>query len=307
MTVEVWLARFREGLLLQGKRPRTLHGYHCEVRQFLEFLADRGLEEPHQIQRQDVQAYQVSLHRRRKPNGDPITLVTQNTKMAAVLTFLKFLHQQNYVLVNPGEGVELPRTLAPLLPKLPSEEEVVRLLEAPDASTPLGLRDRAILELLYSSALRNTELRELALGDVDTQRLEVRVREGKGGKGRVVPLGEPAAAWVEEYLRGGRGFLLQSQDSGKLFLTYQGKPLTRVSALTQMVRKYAELAGLPQRVTPHILRHCCATHMLARQARLRHLQELLGHASANTTQRYTRVDFSELRESHRRFHPRESL
>lgn len=307
MQIEKWVEAFSDGLAISGKRPRTIRSYRVELCQFLGFLADHGLEEVHQIQRQDVQAYQVALHRRRKPNGDPITLSTQATKMAAVLAFLDFLQRERHLLLNPARDLELPRPPKPLLPELPSEEEVLRLLEAPDTSTPLGLRDRAILELLYSSALRNTELRQLKLGDVDLQRLEVRVRDGKGGKPRLIPMGEPAAAWLEEYLRRGRGFLLQAHDPGHLFLTFRGGPIRKVGSLSSTVKKHAEAAGLRQRVTPHILRHSCATHMLKRQARLRHLQELLGHASADTTQRYTQVELAELREAHQRFHPRESF
>jgi integrase/recombinase XerD len=190
--------------------------------------------------------------------------------------------------------------------KLLTEAEVLRLLSAPATTTPLGLRDRAILELLYSSALRNAELRALELGDVDFPRLQVRVNRGKGRKSRVVPLGETASIWAEKYLRGSRAMLLKGFDPGHFFLTQRGQPLTS-EALADMVRRYAQAAGLTTRVTPHLLRHCCATHMLARQAGLRHLQEMLGHASPDSTQIYTKVEISELREMHQRCHPRESV
>ncbi|MCA9795468.1 MAG: tyrosine-type recombinase/integrase, partial [Candidatus Eremiobacteraeota bacterium] len=227
------------------------------------------------------------------------------SKMSAVLAFLRFLYQARFLVVDPGRDIQLPRLPNKLLPRLPSEEEVLRLLEAPDTTTPLGLRDRAILELLYSSALRNSELRQLGLTDVDLDRLEVRVLYGKGGKQRVVPLGEPAAAWVEEYLRHGRGFLLKDTDHGRLFSSLRGDPIS-VESLVDLCRKHARAAGLG-RVTPHLLRHCCATHMLAREANLRHLQELLGHSSAATTQRYTQVQLSDLRAVHQRCHPREAF
>jgi integrase/recombinase XerD len=305
VNVAVWEPRFLEHLRACGRTERTIGGYIAELRLFLAFLADRGVSEPHQLTRQDVEAYQVSLLHRRKPNGDPLSLKTRHTKMSAALVFLRFLHQSQALLVNPGRGIKQPTLPRKLLPKLPSVDEVVKLLEAPDAGTPLGLRDRAIMELLYSSALRNSELRGLKLEDLDLERLELRVANGKGRKPRVVPIGEPAAAWVEEYLRNGRACFLREREHGLVFSTVRGDGL-RVASLIKLVVKHGAAAGLPMKVTPHVLRHCCATHMLARQAGLRHLQEMLGHASPEATQVYTQVDLSELREVHQRCHPRES-
>ncbi len=306
MNLDLWSQRFTQALELQGRSPQTIRSYGYELRQFFNFLEDRGLRELHELDTGEVSAYQVHLHRRRKPNGDPLNLRTLNCKMAAVVAFSKFLYRSRYLLLDPSRDVTFSRVPRRLLPGLLDEEEVERLLEAPDTSHPLGLRDRAALEVLYSSALRNRELRLLKVGDVDLVRLELRVLQGKGGHERVVPLGEPAGAWVEEYLRCGRGFLLRSEDPGFLFLSLRGGHLGN-DTLNQVVKRAAEAAGLDKRVTPHILRHCCATHMLRRQARLRHLQALLGHASPDTTQRYTQVEISDLREVHQRCHPRESF
>jgi integrase/recombinase XerD len=301
----VWEPRFLDHLRAIGRTERTIGGYIAELRLFLAFLSDRGLDEPHQLTRQDVEAYQVSLLHRRKPNGDPISLKTRHTKMAAALVFLRFLHGSGVLLVNPGRGIKQPALPRKVLPKLPSVEEVTTLLETPDTATPLGLRDRAIMELLYSSALRNSELRLLKLEDLDIDRLELRVDHGKGRKSRVVPMGEPAAVWLEEYLRRARAYFLREREHRLVFTTLRGDRL-RVETLVKLVTRHATAAGLPMKVTPHILRHCCATHMLARQAGLRHLQEMLGHASPEATQIYTQVDLSELRAVHQRCHPRES-
>lgn len=306
MNAELWGVRFEEYLRARGRAERTIGGLLCDMRHFLEFLGDRGVTEPHQLTRQEVEAYQVSLMHRRKPNGDPLALRSRVSKMSAVLRFLQFLYQTKAVLVNPGRDIRQPRLPRKLLPKLPTAEEVTRLLEAPDVSTPLGLRDRAILEVLYSSAIRNGELRRLRLEDVDLERLELRLHESKGRKSRVVPLGEHAAAWTEEYLRSGRAYLVRGREPGFVFLSLRGKDLS-VSTLTTMVTGYAKAAKLPGKVTPHTLRHCCATHMLARRAGIRHLQELLGHAAPETTQLYARVELSDLRAEHQRCHPRESF
>lgn len=306
MNADLWCSRFAEHGRARSLSERTIEGLVCDTRHFLSFLTDRGVTEPHQLTRQDVEAYQVTLLHRRKPNGDPLSLRSRHSKMSAVLRFLRFLHQTQVILVNPGRGIKQPRLPRKLLPKLPSVEEVESLLEAPDTDTPLGLRDRAILEVLYSSALRNGELRRLKLEDVDLERLELRLLDSKGRKSRAVPLGELAADWVEKYLHSARSYFLRHRDPRLVFVSLRGNALS-VSALTTMVSRYARMAELPQKVTPHTLRHCCATHMLARQAGLRHLQELLGHSSPDTTQVYAQVDLSSLRAVHQQCHPRESV
>ena len=305
MKAAFWEPGFLEHLRACGRTERTIGGYIAELRLFLAFLAERGVNEPHQLTREEVGAYQVSLLHRRKPSGAPISLKTRHSKMSAVLVFLRYLHGSGVLLVNPGRGIKQPTLPRKVLPKLPSVEDVLTLLETPDTSTPLGLRDRAIMELLYSSALRNSELRGLKLEDLDLDRLELRVEQGKGRKSRVVPMGEPAAVWVEEYLRNGRTNFVRECEHGLVFSTVRGQGLL-VASLIKLVAKHARAAGLPMKVTPHILRHCCATHMLARQAGLRHLQEMLGHASPEATQVYTQVDLGELRAVHQRCHPRES-
>jgi integrase/recombinase XerD len=306
MNADLWCARFEEHSRARSLAERTIGGLLCDTRHFLGFLADRGISEPHQLTRQEVEAYQVSLLHRRKPNGDPLSLRSRHTKMSAVIRFLRFLHQTHAILVNPGRGIKQPRLPRKLLPKLPTVEDVARLLEAPDVATPLGLRDRAVLEVLYSSALRNGELRRLRLEDMDLERLELRLHDSKGRKSRAVPLGEPAAVWVEKYLHSARGYFLRHREPGFVFLSLRGTALS-ISTLTTMVTRYARAAKLEPKVTPHTLRHCCATHMLARQAGLRHLQEMLGHASPDTTQVYTQVDLSSLRAVHQQCHPRESF
>ena len=304
--IEVWEPRYLDFMLAEGLAERTIQGRLAEMRCFLQFLADRDVTEPHQITRDEVEAYRLSLFRLRKPNGDPLAVSTRYTKVSLMLRFLHFLQRTQEILVNPGRHVVQPRVPRRLLPELPTEEQVVALLESPDVTTPLGLRDRAILEVLYSSALRNKELRGLLLKDLDLARLELRIREGKGGKQRVVPLGEPAAAWLEEYIHNGRPYYLRSPENSSVFLSVRGNTLPG-DALNGLVRKYTKLSGVPCHITPHILRHSCSTHMLARGADIRYLQEFLGHASPETTQLYAQADLSQLRDVHRRCHPRESF
>jgi integrase/recombinase XerD len=305
VNVGLWLERFDEYLELRGFTGKTREGYGYALRQFLRFLGDRGLTDVSEISRGEIDAYRVHLHHCRTRSGRPLSLAAHTGRLSPVLSFLRYLHQERLILANPGFGVKLPRVPDKLPPPLPDEEQVLLLLEAPDVSTPTGLRDRAIVELLYSSAMRNAELRALDVEHLDLVRAEVRIECGKGQKGRLLPLSEPAAQWLETYLRDGRPWLAREAQTRALFLNTLGRRLSG-ELLTDLVRELAQKAKLPGKVTPHVLRHCCATHMLARKAGLRHLQQLLGHASADSTRRYTRIEISDLREEHRRCHPREA-
>lgn len=231
---------------------------------------------------------------------------TRRGKVSAVLAFLRYLYEEKLILANPGADIRRPKALDLLPPELPDEEQVLKLLETPDTSTPHGLRDRAILEVLYGSAIRNAELRSLNLTDLDLHRLAIRINLGKGRKGRLVPLSEPAAVWIEAYLQKARTVLVRDTSTNDaVFVNTWGRRLSN-EMLGKIVRDLGKVAKLPMRVTPHILRHACATHMLARQAGIRHLQHLLGHACPSSTQRYTRVEITDLREVYLRCHPRES-
>ena len=306
MNLGLWQERFREHLELAGRSARTVETYTDELKFFFGYLEDSHIDKLVDITREVVEGYRLELHQRRKADGQPLAWATQGVKLAAVLAFLTYLHRARFLLVNPGTEVARPKEVQRLPRDLLDEDEVLRLLEAPETATPLGLRDRAILEVLYSSAVRNTELRQLTLDDLDLARGQLVVQAGKGGKPRVVPLGEEACAWCEEYLRNGRPWFSRVPSLRTVFLSSRGRSLDR-DALCAIVRKTAEKAGLEKRVTPHVLRHCCATHMLRRRAGIRHLQEMLGHASAQSTQRYTLVEISDLREVHQRCHPREGF
>jgi integrase/recombinase XerD len=304
---ELWRQRFAEHLRAYRRSEETVISYTRQVGAFLDFLAERGLKVPHELTREDVEAYQVSLQHWRKVDGEPLSLSSKNHKLSIVTAFVKFLRRSGVLLTDPTADIIRSKPPRKLLPELPTEDEVKKLLETPDVTRPLGLRDRAMLELLYSTAIRNGEMRGLEVGDVDFVRLEVRVRRAKGSRPRMVPLGEPAAAWVEEYLKKGRPQLLGKREHGILFCSYRGSPFNRCNRVVEIVREHAEAAGIGKVITPHTLRHCCATHMLARKAGLRHLQELLGHVSPSSTQIYTRVEISDLKEAHRLYHPRESF
>jgi integrase/recombinase XerD len=235
----------------------------------------------------------------RKAGRRPSTVAR---RLAAARGFFRYLGQEGKIRRDPTEHIERPRLPRPL-PKTLSREAAAALVEAPDTSTPRGLRDRALLELLYASGLRASECLGLALGDVSLTGGYVRCT-GKAGKERLVPVGEEALAWIRQYASAIRPRLLRDRrDPGRLFLSLRGRALTR-QALWQIVRRAARGAGLRARVSPHTLRHCFASHLLEGGADLRSVQTMLGHADISTTQIYTHLPSATVRRMYRQFHPR---
>ena len=302
--VDLWRNRFVEYMAMRGWSQRTQQSYGHQVRPFLDFVDACGVTALSGITHDVVEGYRGHLFGRQQRDGRPLMLKTQSVALSAVKAFLRFLWREHFILMDPGAGVDLPRVPKRLPRQILSEAEVRQLLEAVPLEPPLGMRNRAILELLYGTAMRATELCLLTLDSMDFKRREVRIYEGKGGKSRVVPLGDEAREWVESYLDMERPHLLRSKAETRLFLSARGKPMTR-GGVEQMVHSVADHAGMTKRVVPHMLRHSCATHMLAHGADTRHIQELLGHASLATTQLYVKLEVSNLRRVLTRCHPRE--
>lgn len=299
----LWRERFGEHLALRGFSPLTVKSYTGELKPFFAFLDGEGVEHLAELTGGHLEGYRAHLFYLRW-RGKSLSLATQALRLGAVKRFARFLARAGFHLVDVGAAVELPLKARTLPRVVLTEAETEQLMEAPDVCTPLGLRDRAALELLYGTALRNAELCGLELGHLDLARRAVHVVRGKGAKARVLPLGEEAQAWLEVYLERGRPALMRDPALQALFLTWRGLPL-KGGNLNELVQSWARRAGLEKTVTPHVLRHSCATHMLRRGAGLRQLQVLLGHASPDATQVYTRVEPGDLRAVLRRCHPRE--
>jgi integrase/recombinase XerD len=290
-----------EALLLAGGSAETVRGRRIALRQFIAWADQRGLTEPGEITGKILGLYQRHLFARRKPDGAPLTIGTQFGCLMALRGWFKWLAAEGAIPANPAAGLVLPR-LPKLLPRaLLGVAETEAILAAADPVTPEGLRDRAMLELLYSTGLRRTELAHLRRYDADLSRLVVFVREGKGRKDRWVPLGARAAAWLDRYLIEARPRLLGAA-SEALFVTDWGQPVTPEHA-ADAVRRAKARAGVDKPGATHLLRHACATHMLDNGADVRHIQALLGHASLATTERYTHVAISKLQEVHAKTHP----
>ena len=235
----------------------------------------------------------------RKAGRKPSTV---GRRLAAARGFFRHLGQEGKSHQDPTEHIERPRLPRPL-PKTLSPRAAAALVETPDVSTPRGLRDRALLELLYASGLRATECLTLASGDVNLSAGYVQC-VGKARKERIVPVGEEALAWIRRYVSEVRPRVLRGRrDTGRLFLSPRGGALTR-QALWCIIRRAARTAGIRARVSPHVLRHCFASHLLEGGADLRAVQTMLGHADISTTQIYTHLPSATIRAMYRKFHPR---
>lgn len=310
-SIDQWKTQFEKNLLMRGLSPRTVEGYAAELTPLFKFLHQRGCRSGNaalasqltSVTRDDLEAYRQHLFTV-EFRGKRLGMGAQARRIRAVKSFFAYLTREDMLLVDPAAHLchpKIPRTMPRYLL---SEGETEKLLLGPEITTPLGIRNRAILETLYATGVRNTELRELQTDDVDLERLELYVARGKGGKSRRLPLGEEAAAWLEDYLLNARPMLAGPGSGQLLFLSARGRQIGR-GRLAIIVRTTAVSCGLGKKVTPHLLRHCCATHMLKRGAGLRQLQVLLGHANLGTTQRYTRIDITDLHTAVTLYHPRE--
>jgi integrase/recombinase XerD len=263
-------------------------------------LREKGIRDLRSVRERDLVGFVSALSRRRNRAGERLSLASLNAYTNVLRRFFGFLERSGAVLQSPAE--ELPLHRIDALPRgVLSQRQARRLMEAPDESG-LGMRDRALLELLYGTAIRLSECHRLDLQDLELAQGLLLVRAGKGRKDRMVPVPREAAAALSRYLTTARASLVRDPQEQALFLTRRGRRLGRV-AIGLLVRDYGIAAGV--RVSPHGLRHACATHLLAGGADVRHVQRILGHHDLRTTALYTRVDLSDLREALARAHPRE--
>ncbi|MDI6814580.1 MAG: tyrosine recombinase XerC [Dehalococcoidales bacterium] len=271
----------------------TVRNYTTDLLGFFEFLKDKGLSSLKEVDKHTLRDYLSQL----MEQGFVKASIAR--KLSAIRSFYRYLLREGMVLSSPVM-TSSPR-LDRRLPSFLTIEEVERLLEAPDLSTPQGQRDRALLELLYASGLRVSELVQLNVEQVDLNSCEIRIR-GKGDKERVVLMGKPAARALSVYLSQGRPKLLGKRRSSALFLNRYGGPLPE-RRVQRILERHASIAGIDKRVHPHLLRHTFATHLLDGGADLRVVQELLGHANLSSTQIYTHVTKSQARKVYLSAHP----
>jgi integrase/recombinase XerD len=281
--------------LEKGLSPRSIEAYAHDLEHATDWLASHGVSDAQSVTRRHLNEYLLSL---RDADLAPATIAR---RLVALRVFFRFLQQENLLAANVTDAMDSPR-LWDVLPGTLSPEQVERLLHAPDPATPRGLRDRAMLELLYSTGLRVSELVGLRLDEIHRDARYLRV-VGKGNKERVIPYGLSAETHLLRYLDQVRPAWNRAPGQRAVFLTRRDAPMSR-KTFWALIRHYARLAGVEQKVSPHTLRHSFASHLLANHAPLRVIQEMLGHADIGTTQIYTHVDATRLRDVHRTFHPR---
>lgn len=279
----------------KGLAANSVEAYGRDLRRYLDDLARAGVASWEAVGRAEVRAHLASLSRR------GISPRSQARALSVLRAFHRLLLRERLAQADPTDEVDSPRA-GRRLPGVLSAGEVTRLLSAPDPSSPAGVRDRAMLELLYASGLRVSELVSLDLNQVDLESRVLRVR-GKGSRERLVPVGGPAAQALRAWLSGARRRMLRGRSSRDLFVTRRGRRMTR-QGFWKLLGRHARAAGIRRRFSPHTLRHAFATHLLAGGADLRAVQAMLGHADISTTQIYTHVDRSQVRRLYQRHHPR---
>jgi integrase/recombinase XerD len=291
-----------EWLRVRNFSEDTVKDRIVQVRYFVEWCAARDITRSSEVTKPILERYQRFLFHRRRSDGKPLTFHTQELRLRTVKGLFKYLSKTNRILSNPASDLELPK-LGRRLPKhVLTVSEAEAVLAQPDITKRLGLRDRALLETLYSTAIRRKELANLAVYDIDEERGTVMIRQGKGKKDRMVPIGERALAWIEKYRVEVRPELVVEPDPGALFLTMMGEAFSP-GTLTELVRGYVDKAQIGKRGSCHLFRHTVATLMLEGGADVRYVQEQLGHAQLSTTQIYTQVAIRTLKAVHTATHP----
>ena len=279
----------------KGLSKNTIEAYSHGLSRFLNHLKGKGVEEILDVDKFHVRGFLLAL---KKKNLAPKSIVRN---LVAIRTFFRFLIEEGILEKNPVEDLESPK-VAKTLPEILSLKEIEQILEQPNLSTPLGMRDRAMLEMVYATGMRVSELTHLPTHQVNLEGGYV-LLYGKGSKERIVPLGSEAMKRVTLYLNESRGILAKGKESPSLFINRSGKGMSR-QGFWKNLKEYARKAGLRKWITPHLLRHSFASHLLEGGADLRSVQMMLGHVDISTTQIYTHVTGERLKKIHKQYHPR---
>ncbi|WP_325058746.1 site-specific tyrosine recombinase XerC [Vitreimonas sp.] len=300
------LARFCQYLAARNYSPFTIEQRERAISAFISWAAVRGVERPQDVTLPILERYQRHLFHHRKADGEPLTFRTQIVRLVPLRAFFKWLARERVILFNPAADLELPRGEKRLPATILAPEEVEAVMALPDIATPQGLRDRAILEVLYATGARRLEITRMRVFDVDYARKLIVIRKGKGGKDRIVPTGERALSWLAAYRDQARPQLVSGADDGALFLTAKGAALNP-KKLSDRVSAYVTAAGLNKSGSCHLFRHTAATLMLENGADIRFIQAMLGHESLDTTQIYTQVGIAKLAAVQAATHPGAAL
>ena len=301
-SLEAYQAAYREHMLGLNYAEQTVAYKDRALTWFVEWCHERGIDSIEQITRPVLQRYQRYLSHAIDRGNKPLSVASQRNRLASVRTWFIFLMRENFLLYNPASEMELPRPVKQL-PKVPlTAEEAEQILIQPDLSTEIGIRDRAIMEVLYSTGIRRQELVDLRLRDVNPSGGVLAIRQGKGKKDRFVPIGERALEWVTKYIHDVRPYQELPRSPENLFLDEMGQKMGK-NPLSNRVKKYVTQANIDKEGSCHLFRHTVATLMLENGADIRFIQQLLGHEAISSTQIYTHVSIHKLKEVHQLTHP----
>ncbi|MDC9590604.1 site-specific tyrosine recombinase XerC [Xenorhabdus sp. XENO-10] len=305
ITLRQQLEAYLDTQAAQGKSPRTLESYRERLLPFVDWCEQRTVQYPAQVTLGLLESWQRYLRAYRKADGQPYSHNGQRERLSTLRLWFRWLLQRHHILYNPAEQLVLPKEQKRLPAQIMSERETAQVLDSLDDPSVLGLRNRVMLEILWSSGIRRMELRQLRQGDIDVERGAVVVNQGKGHKDRVVPIGERALSWLKRYLVQVRPQLAAQYDSGYLFISQKGRPLSPGHLTHIAAKAIRQQAQLDKPGACHLFRHSMATQMLDNGADIRHIQAMLGHEKLNTTQVYTRVAIGHLKKVHKQTHPAE--
>jgi len=275
----------------RGLSTNSVEAYRNDLSSFFTEVG----KPPVEVTRDEIRQY-LSVQKKNGMSGS-----TTARRLVSLRNLYRFLLLEKIAVEDPTENIESPKSIKPL-PSYLTEDEVERLLEAPDIKKPLGVRDKTMLELFYATGIRVSELASLTLEGLNQMAGYILVM-GKGSKERIVPFGEVAGDWIKTYMEEARPKILKDRASKSLFVTGRGKGMTRQN-IWMLLERYARVAGITKHMSPHTLRHSFATHLLRHGADLRSLQILLGHSDISTTQIYTHIEQERLKEVYRKYHPR---
>ena len=309
MNLQSYLTSFLEDLKQRNCSERTVETYGYHLEKFSRFLSEHypRIGSLERITREVLQDYQRSLSTHRTREGRALSNRTQVLKLRALQAFFGYMVREDRILKNPASSLRLPKEEQRLVRNVPTEAEVAELLKALDGRDPLSIRNRAIVELLYGCGLRTTELCRLSVQDLDLKEQTVTIVKGKGGRSRIVPIGQYAAHYLQLYLEKGRRCMLKGkkQDPAILFLSQRGNPFNKTTINKSVMRAATRKLGGKRYLSCYSYRHAVATHLLANRVDITYIARLLGHASLRTTQRYAHVEIGDLKKMHSLYHPRE--
>jgi site-specific recombinase XerD len=299
-----------ENYLMQRKySERTVQNYCQQVEMFLSFIEKYypNLNQIDEIKKDIILDFQNYLVSSKDRNGKYLSNNTLILKLIALRKFFRFLKENDFILINPAACIVLPKEEKTLHRNIPTQEEMQVMIQSVKPNSPINMRNRAILEILYACGIRTTELCRLKISDIDFKQQTATVYNGKGGKSRIMPLTMYACEYTKMYLEGARKHLLKGQrtDPGNLFLSNRGNPFNRETINKCVMNSILKKAHIDKHFTCYSVRHATATHLLQNKVDITYISKLLGHASLKTTQVYTKIEISDLQKMHSLYHPRE--